>query len=66
LLIGLSIPFLKFIKKLSPWYMEKKFGFWPSALQLEKLVSLGLLIYSTNTADTKTLKQSIMEHIQDI
>jgi len=33
LLIGLSMPFVTFIKKLSPWYKEKKYRLWETSLQ---------------------------------
>jgi len=41
-LIGLSMPFITFIKKISPWCKEKKFGMWESSLQSEKLSLSGL------------------------
>jgi len=62
----LSQPFSKFIKKLSLWCNENKFGLWQSALQPEKPVSLGWLIFSTNTMDTKALQQSFTKSIQDV
>jgi len=66
LLISLSQPFPKFIKKLSLWFKEKKFGLWPSALQSEKPVSLGQHLFLTNTMDTKALQHLITESIQDV
>jgi len=39
---------------------------FPSTLQLEKPVSLGLLLFSTNTMDTEALQQSITKSIQDV
>jgi len=64
-LIGLSIPFPKFIKKLSPWCKEK-YGLWSSSLQSEKLVLLRWLLFSTNLMDTELLKLAIATHIYDI
>jgi len=66
LLIGLSMPFVTFIKKLSPWCKEKKYGLWESSLQSEKPTSIGWLLFSTNTMDIPTLKEQISESIQDI
>jgi len=66
LLIRLRLPFPKFIRKFSPWCKERKFGLWPSALQLEKPISIGWLLFSAYTMDTKTLQQSITDSIQDV
>jgi len=66
ILIGLSMPFVMFIKKLSPWCKEKKFGLWEASLQSEKLVSIGWLLFLMNTMDPLPLKEQIMEQIQDI
>jgi len=66
ILMGLSQPFLKFIKKLSPWCKEKRFGLWQSCLQSEKPVSMGWLLFLTNMMDMENLQQAIMENIQDI
>jgi len=65
-LIELSMPFITFIKKLSPQCKEKKFGMWESSLQSEKPVLVGWLLFSTNAMDMPLLKESISEHIQDI
>jgi len=65
-LIGLSMPFPKFINKLSPWCKEKKYGLWPSSLQSEKLVSLGWLLFSTNLMDTDILKVAILPYLYDV
>jgi len=40
LLIGLSMLLITFIKKLSPWCKEKKFGLWEVSLQSKKPVSI--------------------------
>jgi len=66
LLIGLSMPFITFIKKLSPWCKEKKYGLWEASLQSEKPTSIGWLLFSTNTMDVLPLKEQISESIQDI
>jgi len=66
LLIGLSTPFVTFIKKLSPWCKDKKYGLWEASLQSEKPVSIGWLLFSTNTMDILPLKEQISESIQDI
>jgi len=66
LLLGLSMPFVTFIKKLSPWCKEKKYGLWESSLQSEKPTSIGWLLFSTNTMDILPLKEQISESIQDI
>jgi len=65
-LIGLSMHFPKFIKKLSPWRKEKKYGLWPSSLQSKKLVSLGWLLFSTNLMDTDILKVAILPYLYDV
>jgi len=61
LLIGLSTPFITFIKKLSSWCCEKKLGLWESSLQSEKPVSLGWLFFLTNTMDPVPLKERTLE-----
>jgi len=66
ILIGLSSPFVTFIKKLSPWCKEKKYGLWEASLQSEKPTSIGWLLFSTNTMDTIPLKEQISEFIHDI
>jgi len=66
ILIGLSMLFVTFIKKLSPWCKEKKFGLWEASLQLEKQVPIGWLLFSTNTMVPLPLKEQITEQIQDI
>jgi len=66
LLIGLSTPFITFIKKLSPWCKEKKYGLWEASLQSEKPTLIGWLLFSTNTMDVLPLKEQISESIQDI
>jgi len=66
LLIGLSMPFILFIKKLSPWCKQKKFGLWEASLQSEKPVSIGWLLFSTNSMDLVLFKEQIAECIQDI
>jgi len=66
LLIRLSQPFPKFIKKVSPWCKEKKFGLWQSCLQSEKPISMDWLLFLTNTMDTEMLQQAITENLQDI
>jgi len=66
LLLGISNPFVTFIKKLSPWCKEKKYGLWEASLQSEKPTSIGWLLFSTNTMDLLLLKEQISEHIQDI
>jgi len=66
LLLGISNPFVTFIKKLSPWCKEKKYGLWEASLQLEKPTSIGWLLFSTNTMDPQLLKEQISKHIQDI
>jgi len=66
LLLGLSTPFVTFIKKLSPWCKEKKYGLWEASLQSEKPTSIGWLLFSTNTMDPIPLKEQISEMIQDI
>jgi len=66
LLIGLSMPSVTFIKKLSPWCKEKKFELWEASLQSKKLVSIGWLLFSMNTMDPVPLKEQISECIQDI
>jgi len=59
ILISWSMPFTKFMKKLSPWCKEQKYGLWPYSLQSEKLISLAWLLFSTNLMDTVLLKQAI-------
>jgi len=66
LLIGLSMLFVTFIKKLSLWCKEKKFGLWEASLQSKKPVSIGWLLFSTNTMDLIPLKEQISKCIQDI
>jgi len=66
ILIGLSTPFVTFIKKLSLWCKEKKYGLWEASLQSEKPTSLGWLLFSTNTMDVLSLKEQISESIQDV
>jgi len=66
MLIGLSMPFVMFIKKLSPWCKEKRFGLCKVSLQSEKPALIGWLLFSTNTMDPVLLKEQIMESIQDI
>jgi len=66
ILIGLSMPFPKFIKKLSPWCHEKKYGLWPSSLQSEKPVSLGWLLFLTNIMDTELLKVAVSAAIYNV
>jgi len=66
LLISLSMPFVTFIKKLSPWCKEKKYGLWEASLQSEKPTSIGWLLFSTNTMDTVPFKEQISECLHDI
>jgi len=66
ILLGLSTPFVTFIKKLSPWCKEKKYGLWEASLQSEKPTSVGWLLFSTTTMDVLPLKEQISESIQDV
>jgi len=63
LLIGMSIPFLKFVKNLAPWFKVNKFGLWPLTLQSEKPVSLSWLLFSTYRMDIEVLKGEISSAI---
>jgi len=64
-LIGLSLPFPKFINKISGWCKDKGYGLWPMmTLQTEKLVSLGWLL--AYMMDIKVLKASITDAINGI
>jgi len=66
LLLGLSTPFVTFIKKLSPWCKEKKYGLWEASLQSEHPMSIGWLLFSTNTMDPAPLNEQISKSIHDI
>jgi len=63
MLIGLSTPFIQFIKILSPWCYEKKLGLWESSLHSKKPVSLGWLLFLTNTMCIVPLKERIFQDI---
>jgi len=65
-LIGLNLPFTKFIKCFSPWCKEKKCGLWSLALQSEKGGILGLAAFFTNMMDMELLKGAIVDHIHDV
>jgi len=65
-LIGLSLPFQKVIKKISGWCKDKGYGLLPFTLQSEKPVSLGWLLFSTFTMVIEILKLSIMDAINGI
>jgi len=59
--IGLSIPFPKFIKKISGWCKDKGYGPWPSTLlQMEKPVSLGWLLFSALWWTSRSLKSALL------
>jgi len=62
LLIGLSLPFQKFIIKLSLWCKEKRFGLFA----VRKHGRSWMALISINTMDTETLQQLITKHIQDV
>jgi len=60
------MAFITFVKKLSLWCKEKKFGLWEASLQSKKPMSIGWLLFSMNTMDLVPLKEQISESIQDI
>jgi len=45
---------------------RKKYGLWEASLQSEKPMSLGWLLFSTNTMDINPLKEQILESIHNI
>jgi len=65
-LICLSIPFPKYIKKFSGWCKEKECGLWLATVQTEKPVSIGWLLFSTFSMDVVVLKISIMDTLNRI
>jgi len=58
--------FPKVINVTASWFCKTKFGLWKSSLQLEKPISLGWLLFSTNTMDIKVLRGKIMLWISSI
>jgi len=50
-LVGFSKPFPKVMKALALWFCKKKYSIWQSALQSEKLTSLGWLLFSAPLMD---------------
>jgi len=66
LLIEISIPFPKLIKNLSTWMQDKRFSQWKAYLQLEQPISLGWLLFSTQTMDMELLKEAISNQIKNI
>jgi len=59
-LVGFGKPFAKVMKSMAPWFRKKKFRIWQSALQSEKLTSVGWLLFSTPIMDINILKATIM------
>jgi len=66
LLIGLSVPFPKLINNLSAWMRNKCYGLWKAYLQSEQPMSLGWLLFSTQSMDVKLLKDAISDLIKNI
>jgi len=66
LLIGLSILLPKLVKNLSVWMRNKRYGLWKAYLQSEWPMSLGWLLFSTQSMDVKLLKDAILDLIENI
>jgi len=67
ILMDLSQPFPKFIKKLSLWCKEKRFDLWQSCLQSEKLVSMmGWLLFLTNMMSSHLITYAIFNYHSSI
>jgi len=65
-LIGISIPLGKIMKENNDWFRETRFGLWEAMIQTESPLSVGWLLFSTNTTNTDILKKEISKFIEDI
>jgi len=65
-LVGFGKPFTKVMKSMVPWFCKNKFGIWQSALQSEKLTSVGWLLFLAPLMDINILKQAIMSAIDGV
>jgi len=54
------------MKALAPWFHKKQFGLWQAALQSEKPMSLGWLLFSTQIMDIDVLKEAISTCINGV
>jgi len=66
LLVGMSIPLPRVVKNLSAWMQNKQFGLWKAYLQSEQPMSLGWLLFSTQSMDVELLKDAISNLIKNI
>jgi len=65
-LVGFGKPFPKVMKALAPWFCKKKYGIWQLALQSEKPILLGWLLFSTPLMDIDLLKEAISAKVEGV
>jgi len=61
-----SVPFGKIMMEKGDWFRESKFDLWEATIQMDAPVSVGWLLFSTNTINTTILKREISHFIDDI
>jgi len=54
------------MKENSDWFRETRFGLWEATIQTQSPVSVGWLLFSTNSTNTEILKKEISRFIEDI
>jgi len=65
-LVGFGKPFPKVMKALAPCFCKKKYGILQSALQSEKPILLGWLLFSTPLMDIDLLKEAILAKVEGV
>jgi len=66
ILLGFHKPFPKVIKVMASWFRKTKICLWKSSLQSERPISLGWLLFLTNTMDIEVLHGEIVLWISSI
>jgi len=65
-LLGLSIPLGRIMKEHNEWFCKIHFGLWEATIQTKSPVSVGWLLFSTNSTNIDILKKEISKFINDI